>query len=184
MSTMRTVTAAAMLCLAGGCMSVSATKSPNANLAQYHTFAFYEPTEAHPKQLAFERSPAGQVVRDRIADNLKSRGLVETPNNPDLYVAYHSKLDERTNVTDWGYRGFGGPYWGAGPGPVSIDQYTQGTLFIDAIDPRTKQVVWRGTASAVVNNPDVPNLDKLSSAVDKVMKKYPVEVAAAERPAM
>jgi hypothetical protein len=66
-----------------------------------------------------------------------------------------------------------------------VNEYTQGTLFIDFIDPKTNQVFWRGTASAVVNHPENPNGKKLASAVDKVMKKYPSEVASAgARPAM
>jgi hypothetical protein len=179
MRTIRTTVIAAAVCLLGGCTTVSATRSPNANLGQYHTFAFFEATEAQPRQLAFERSPAGQVVRDRITSDLASKGLVPTEENPDALVAFHTKLQEKTDVNDWGY---GGYYWAAGP--VTVNQYTQGTLFVDLIDPKTHQVLWRGTASAVVDHPENPNLDKLGSAVDKVMKKYPAELASVSRPTM
>jgi hypothetical protein len=171
---------AATLGLLGGCVTTQATTSPNANLGQYRTFSFFQPTSANPKQLAFEQSPAGQVVRDRVTSDLQSKGLTQSADNPDLLIAYHSKLEEKTDVTDWGY---GGYYWG-GPGGVTVDQYTQGTLLIDFIDPKTKQVVWRGTASAIVNHPDNPDTGKLASAVDKLMKKYPAELASTSRPAM
>lgn len=169
---------AAVLSLVGGCVTTSAATSPNANLASYRTFAFYRADT--PKQVAFERSPAGQVVQERIAADLQAKGLTETQENPDLLVAYHSKLQQKTDVTDWGYGGF---YWG-GPGDVTVDQYTQGTLIVDFIDPKTKQVVWRGTASAVANNPENPDTGKIASAVDKLMKKYPAEMASSSRPAM
>jgi hypothetical protein len=176
---------AAAICLLGGCVTTSATTSPNANLGSYRTFAFFQPTTANAKQLAFERSPAGQVVRDRVSSDLQSKGLTEAAENPDLLIAYHSKLEQKTEVTDWGYGGFYGGWGGlGGPGNVSVDQYTQGTLLIDMIDPKTKQVVWRGTASAVANNPDNPDTNKLASAVDKLMKKYPAELAAAPRSTM
>jgi len=171
---------AAALCLIGGCVTTSATTSPNANLGQYRTFSFFQPTSANPKQLAFEQSPAGQVVRDRITSDLQSKGLTLSADNPDLLVAYHTKTEQKTDVTDWGY---GGYYWG-GPGGVTVDQYTQGTLLIDLIDPKSKQVVWRGTASAIVNNPENPDTGKLASAVDKLMKKFPAEMASASRPTM
>jgi hypothetical protein len=171
---------AAALGLLGACVTTSATTSPNANLGQYRTFSFFEPTNANPKQLAFERSPAGQVVRDRVASDLQSKGLTQSADNPDLVVAYHTKTEQKTDVTDWGY---GGYYWG-GPGGVTVDQYTQGTLLIDLIDPKTKQVVWRGTASAIVNHPDNPDTGKIASAVDKLMKKYPSELASSSRPTM
>jgi hypothetical protein len=173
-------TVAAALFLLGGCVTTSATTSPNANLAHYRTFSFFQSTDAHPMQAAFERSPAGQVVQERIASDLQSKGLTETSNNPDLLVAYHTKTQQKTDVTDWGYSGF---YWG-GPRNVTVDQYTQGTLLIDFIDPKTKQIVWRGTASAIVNNPDNPDTGKLASAVDKLMKRYPAELASSSRPAM
>ena len=181
MKTRSVVTAAAIscLCLLGGCVTVGATKSPNANLAQYRTFAWMPTTEAYPKQLAFERSPAGQVVKNQIGNDLAAKGLSEVAANPDFLIAYHTKLEQKTDVTDWGYGGF---YWG---GPVSVDQYTQGTLFIDFIDPKTKEVIWRGTATAIVDNPDMPNTHKLAGAVDKVMKRYPSEMASAgSRPTM
>jgi hypothetical protein len=180
MKTKNLPTVAAALFLLGGCVTTSATTSPNANLGHYRTFSFFRPTEVHPKQATFERSPAGQVVQDRIASDLQSKGLTQTSDNPDLLVAYHTKTQEKTDVTDWGYGGF---YWG-GPGNVTVDQYTQGTLVVDFIDPKTKQIVWRGTASAIVNNPDNPDTGKLASAVDKLMKKYPAELASSSRPTM
>ncbi len=163
-----------------GCVTVRSSTSPGANLSQYRTFGWFEPATVSQRQLAFERSPAGAVVRQQIASDLQAKGLQETQQNPDILVSYHSKLQNKINVTDWGYGGF----WWGGPGGVSVDEYTQGTLFVDLINPQTKQVVWRGTASAVVNDPYTPNEKKLASAVHKVMERYPVEMAAVPRPAM
>ena len=67
---------------------------------------------------------------------------------------------------------------------MSVDEYTQGTLFIDFIDPKTKQVFWRGTASAVADHPENPDTGKLAKAVDKVMAKYPSELATTSRSTM
>jgi len=167
--------------LLSGCVSVQATKSPSANLAQYRTFAFYQPTNPSGKQLSFEQSPAGQTVRSQIKNDLAAKGISEAVQNPDFLVAYHSKTEQKMDVTDWGYPG----YWWGGPGGVSVDEYTQGTLFIDFIDPKTNQVFWRGTATGVVSHPENPDTGKVASTVDKIMKKYPSELAAAgSRPAM
>lgn len=158
-----------------GCVTVRSSTSPGANLAQYHSFAWYQsptPTEA---QLAFERSPAGQLVRDRIAADLAQKGIHPTTENPDFYVAYHTKLEQKTTVSDWGYPGL---FWGA-PGPARIDEYTQGTLIVDFIDAKSGQIFWRGTAGSAVNHPATPDMNKLASAVDKMMGKYPAEVASA-----
>jgi hypothetical protein len=167
---------------ASGCVTVKATTAPQANLSHYRTFSWFQP-QTPPKAgtISFEQTPAGQIIRDQISRDLAGKGITETTDNPDFLVAYHSKLQQKLDVSDWGYPGF----WWGGPGGVSVNEYTQGTLFIDFIDPKTNQVFWRGTASAVVDHPDTPNEKKLASAVGKVMKKYPSEVASAgTRPAM
>jgi len=172
---MRTIGHVALLSLAGflcGCVTVRSSTSPGVNLGRYHTFAFYRPANPGDKQLAFERSPAGQVVQDHIANDLRSRGLVMNAQNPDVLVAYHRMLAEKTDVTGWGYPGyFFGEY--------SVNQYTEGTLCIDLLDPQTHKVLWRGTASAIVQHPDNPDEQKLRAAVDKIMRHYPMVASAA-----
>lgn len=171
----------ALLPLAG-CVTVRSATSPSANLAHYRTFAWYVSPTPTVQQTAFERSPAGELVRERIARDLHARGIRESPDRPDFFVAYHTRLQQRLDVNDWGYPTV---FWGAPPGPVTVDEYTQGTLVVDFIDPTTGQVFWRGTATAVVDQPENPNMQKLATAVDRVMKKYPAEVAsAAPRPTM
>lgn len=171
---MRTLLGASLLL--AGCVTVRSSTSPSANLAHYRTFAWYASPTPTVQQTAFERSPAGELVRDRIARDLRARGIRESPDRPDFFVAYHTRLQQRLDVNDWGYPTV---FWGAPPGPVSIDEYTQGTLVVDFIDPKSGQIFWRGTATAVVDHPENPNMQKLAGAVDKVMKKYPAELASA-----
>jgi hypothetical protein len=166
------------------CVTVRSNTSPGADLGRYRTFAFFRSPQAGPKQTAFEHSPAGQVVEQHIAAGLLGRGMTENMQNPDLLVAYHSKLElELLNAKDWGYSGYHWGEWGGGPG-FTANTYTQGTLFVDLIDARTHNVVWRGTASAVADHPDNPDEQKLGAAVDKVMSKLPAMVASTARPAM
>jgi len=168
---MRTVLAA--LVVLAGCVTVRSATSPSADLARYRTFAWYTPATA--RGAALERSPAGELVRERIARGLAARGIRESPDRPDFFVAYDAELRPRLDVEDWGYPTV---FWGAPPGPVTIDEYTQRTLAIDFIDARTGRIFWRGTATAVAEHPENPNPRELAKAVDKVMKRYPAEVAS------
>lgn len=178
MMPLRTLLPVALVAL-GGCVSVRSSTSPSAELARYRTFAWYVAPVPNSEQTRFQRSPAGAMVRDRIARDLATRGIHESPDHPDFFVAYHTRLQQRLDVNDWGYPTV---FWGAPPGPVTLDEYTQGTLVVDFIDPHTGQVFWRGTATSVVNHPENPNMEKLADAVDKVMKKYPAEFATAAAP--
>ena len=170
-------TAALVLALAlAGCVTVRSSTSPHANLAQYRTFAWHMSPTANHRQLEFDRSPAGALVRDRVARDLAQKGIVETRGTPDFLVTVHTRLEDKVDVNDWSYPTV---FWGAPPGPVSIDEYTQGTLVIDFIDPQSGQIFWRGTASSIVNHPETPNMQKLATAVDRVMQKYPAPTATA-----
>jgi hypothetical protein len=73
----------------------------------------------------------------------------------------------------------GDPYgygWGNGwVGGPNIVTYDEGTLLIDFIDPKTRTMIWRGTASAVVN-PDSSGEKKeelVREAVAKIMEQFP-----------
>jgi hypothetical protein len=169
-----------------GCVSVSAHKAPGVNLSQYRTYRFYEPPAHATKQIAFEQSPTGQAIRNQVANNLQEKGLMPAPAGveADLIVAYHAKLQQKLEYTDWGYPGGWGWGWYGGYYPGwDVTTYTEGTIIVDFVDSRTHQVVWRGTASAVVNQPENPDPSKIASAVDKMMRKVP-QMATISRPAM
>lgn len=136
------------------------------------------------------------LVDKRIVKELESRvaieGLSRAESDPDVNVTYHSSTSEEfaIDTTTWGY-GFGsGWYWGHGgyygrggylgsAGPVSttttVRKYTRGTLVVDIWDARTKELLWRGTATDIVSDNPEKNEKKLKKSLDKMFKQYPPE---------
>jgi hypothetical protein len=167
-----------------GCSTVQvrSAAAPGVNLAQYRTFTFLPAANPGSEAASWDRSPAGQEVRNRIAQDLISKGYApaQPDEKPDFVIATHAKRQQKLDVQNWGYPG---PYWGYGWANTSVTEYTQGTILVDFIDPRTNQVFWRGTASAVVNHPENPDLNKVAKAVDKLMTQVPVQLASAGAPA-
>jgi uncharacterized protein DUF4136 len=168
--------AIAVLTAAGCGASVHSSIAPNANLGQYKTFAFKTPQYRAGKA----ESVAEQELRTALRNDMAQKGLTEAAagQQPDFLVAYHVKEQQKLDVEDVGY-GFG---WGWGG--ADVYQYTQGTIIVDFIDPRTNQAFWRGTASDVVNHPETPDVGRLDNAVAKLVNQYPSQMAAAPRPAM
>jgi len=86
-----------------------------------------------------------------LTDELAVHGLTETaPDKADLWAVVHARLDSRTQVTsyapDWGY-GWG-PYGNAWAFDETIQyQVPVGTIILDLVDTREKQIVWRGRAT-------------------------------------
>jgi hypothetical protein len=166
----------AAILLAAGCgATVKTSTAPNANLAQYHTFAFY----TSPYKKGQPETIADQEIRSTLRQDLEQKGLTPaTSGRPDVLVAYHTVKQQKLNVDDVGY-GFWG--WGGMP---DVTTYTQGTLVVDLIDPTTMQTVWRGTATQVLNHPNNPDAQKLSNAITKLMSQYPSQLAATPRQPM
>jgi hypothetical protein len=49
----------------------------------------------------------------------------------------------------------------------------QGTLVIDLVDSRKKELVWRGTATDTLSDEPEKNAQKIEKATEKLFKKYP-----------
>ena len=163
-----------MALLATGAMacagvSVRSTQAPDANLARYKTYGFMTDQTGKPETLA------DQQIRASLERDLQQKGLTPaTTGNPDFLIAYHTKQEQRVEVTPGGY-GWG--YWGWSGYP-DVNTYTQGTLIVDFIDPSTNKIFWRGTATAVVNDPNNPNPKNIDKAVGKLVSQYPSLYAA------
>jgi len=160
-------------------VAVHSAVAPNTNFAALRTFAFMAPVDPQSRAAQLDRSPAGQQIHQQIAQNLMAKGFVpaQAPAQPDFLVAYRTLYRQRTDVANWGGWGWGWGWgwsgWAWGGPDVTVYQYTEGTIVVDFVDPASHRVLWRGTASSIVQHPDNPNLAKIAKAVDKLMTRVP-----------
>jgi hypothetical protein len=121
-------------------------------------------------------------LRNAIVREAKDGGLQQVESNPDMYLTYHVTTKDNTvfNTTNYGYGGYGpgwGGYgaWGYGYGmgffndtaTTEIYTYTEGTLIIDAYDPASKELIWRGTGTVTLK----AKPEKQAKQVDKILTK-------------
>jgi hypothetical protein len=123
------------------------------------------------------------LMHERIVEiverALEGSGVEKVASSPDVYVSYHASTTEKLRVhhDDWGY---GYPSrWSRwhdhgmhAVHETTVTSYTEGTLIVDVWDPKTKQLIWRGTASGIVpRKPDRAGKD-IERAIDKLAKKW------------
>ena len=161
--------------LLGGCSSIDTHVDYDraASFSSYHTFAFKDVRET--------RSPiAMKRVRAAIVGTLTAHGYSESPGDqPDLWVVLHTRTHNETQVTTyspgwgWGW-GWRGRYWNA----AYIQQIPIGTLIVDLVDTKAKELVWRGSASAIVDADETPKHrdEKVQEAVNKLFDGFPPKV--------
>ena len=151
-----------------------------ATFGKYKTYAF---APAAKDQALSPTSEA--ALRDTLHTELAARGITEVSSGkPDLAIVRHVILTDTISVqqyTDWGYGYHGGwPYgygyygmWAGAPSTyLDVRQYTEGTLILDAVDTRTKKLVFRGTGTAVVAGTE-SNAEKIREAVRKMVAALP-----------
>jgi hypothetical protein len=56
-----------------------------------------------------------------------------------------------------------------------VNSFEEGTLVIDVVDPKTKQLVWRVTGTDTVHLKNTPERKRknLRRAIDEMLKKFP-----------
>jgi hypothetical protein len=175
-----------LMLLNAGCTSITVKHDfdLDANFINYSTFDWM----AQPKERitdisqAYAQNPLLEKrVKNAVDQELVAKGLQKQLHDPDFLIAYHTGVEDRLNVHSWGYSYGRGPHRVSyyGDRDVSVMYYKEGTLIIDFIDFKTKQLIWRGWAVGVVNDigivgesPKKIN-EKINSVVKKILDKYP-----------
>jgi hypothetical protein len=144
----RAMAGAALLLGLVACASAPTVKvgwDEHADFTKYHTWA-WKPDGSIQDAVWAKRCQ--DVLSDQLATNgLKQVGLDQ---NPDLWAVVHARLSAQTYVAsyspDWGY-GWGG--WAA-PYDTVTYEVPVGTMIIDLVDARHKEIVWRGRAKGEI----------------------------------
>lgn len=163
-----------------GCSSISTNYDYDreADFQSYKSFAWVPQqttSVGDAKQAQQTNTLLDKRVRNAVNAELEGRGMTIDVENPDLLVAYHTGIDQKVSVTDYGYsypRYYGG--WGGGSS-VDVTSYDEGTLIVDLIDYKSMQLVWRGSATkALESNPTPEQMDKnIHDVIQKIFSVYP-----------
>ena len=143
-----------------GAQKVTTDHDAKAPFATYKTYAWANGTAA--------QNPLNETrIRDGVNAAMAKAGLTLVTANPDVAIATFALTQERKELSATGY----GPRWGGGTAQVYT--YVVGSLIVDMYDAKTKQLVWRGTATDTVNDKPEKNTQKIAGALDKMFKAYP-----------
>lgn len=156
---------------------------PGANFASFKTYSW-----------AMKPQGGSPLVTQRIVDGvdarLAARGWTQAATGGDVALAAHIVTSQRqtldtfytgSNMGGWGWRGGG---WGGGMGmgsaTTTVRTYDVGTLVVDMFDARTKQAVWRGTASGTVPRTPERTNAAVEAGLDRLFASFPPGSAPAK----
>ncbi|NUY81831.1 DUF4136 domain-containing protein [Flavobacterium sp. MAH-1] len=174
MKTIKLLPVLLVLFVAGSCCSVRVYTDydKNADFGQYKTYAFYK---SGIDKVEISDLDKKRIMR-AIEETMTAKGFTKSE-KPDLLVNIFTKARQQVDVNTynagWGYGwGYGwNPYmWG---GNTSVNTYTEGTLFIDLIDAKKKELVWQGEGEGVLTKDMEKKEERVKEFVSKILEKYP-----------
>ena len=126
------------------------------------------------------REGESTLVNDRITqaleDVLNEKGYKKS-SEADLIFIYHynakDKVDIQTDYQMVGIRRYG--FGGTMVATTSAYEYTEGTIIIDAFNPKTNKIVWRSTGVLELQEQKTPQKRKeyVNKIIKDVMKDFP-----------
>lgn len=164
-----------LLLILASCSSVSVYSDydKNVDFTPYKTYAFFKP--------GIDKVEISDLDKRRILHaidaELQAKGFIKSE-TPDMLINIFTKSREQVNVNQfsagWGY-GWG---WGWNPymmygGQPMVSTSTQGTLYIDFIDAKKKEMIWQGEGIGnLTKNVDKKD-EKVAEFVSKILAQYP-----------
>lgn len=172
-----------LLLLLASCdtVSVYSDYDKNVDFTPYKTYAFFKPGIDKVEISDLDK----RRILSAIDEQMQAKGFTKSE-NPDLLVNIFTKSREQIDVNQfsagWGY-GWG---WGWNPymmygGTTTVSSSTEGTLFIDLIDAKKKEMIWQGEGIGTLTKNVDEKDQKIAEFVSKILAQYPPQVKQAKK---
>lgn len=162
-----------------GCTSLRTASDydKNIDLKAYKTYNFYDKGIARVKLNNLDK----RRLLAAVETEMNAKGFTKSE-RPDLLVNLVVVAREKTDVYGpgyyggWGWRGgFGG--WG---GSNYVNQYIEGTIIIDFLDPAKKILFWHGQGAGFNLDSFSKREQRLNTGVKEILAQYPPNAIASK----
>jgi hypothetical protein len=174
---MRRLAIAAALVFVGAAAFAQDVKTDwdkSANFAAIKTFAVKIGT-------SWNNPISEKRISDEIQQTLTEKGWAKADANPDAIVVLHGATEKQKSLNTFysgmgGYGGYGWRGWGGGgmgTATTTTSEYLVGTLVVDIFDAKSKQLMFRGSATDEISDKPEKNIKKIEKASEKMFKNFP-----------
>ena len=164
----------ALLLFLASCSSVRVYSDydKQVDFSPYKSYAFHK--------TGIDKAEISDLDKKRILraidETMSAKGFTKS-DSPDLLISFFTKEREEVNVNQfnagWGY-GWG---WGWNPflwgGNTTVTRHTEGSLYIDIIDAKKKELIWQGEGEGVLTKDRDEKEALIKEFVAKILEQYP-----------
>ena len=156
--------------LSCGSIKVASDYDSDADFSNYKTFAFYKS--------GIDKVEISDIDKKRILKSIQNtllnKGLT-IDKNPDILINIATKSSENIYIDNSFYSPYYTgwyPYYGRGHRQVAYST-SQGALYIDVIDTKSKQLIWQGKGIGVLSSKKSDRDELVNNYVTKILEVYP-----------
>jgi hypothetical protein len=160
------------------------------NFSCYKTYRWVRTQPLQPTDASFPNQLMDKRIVGFVEEALAARHLVRVEGDADLLINYQVNVTEEPQYTTfttstgpgWGWGGWGWGGWGWGPGWGGVDSAVSvtttepvavGSLVINVVDARQKQLVFQGVSTATVSSKARTNTERLQKGINEIFEKFP-----------
>lgn len=151
-------------------VSVNSDYDKKANFENYKTYAYLKS--------GIDKAEISDLDKKRILysidETMATKGFSKSE-TPDVLVSIFTKENQRVDVynnNNFGW-GFGFNSWGMNLGFSNVYSTPEGSLIIDIIDAKTKELIWQGKGSGYLTENTDKKDARIKEFVSKILAQYP-----------
>ena len=162
-------------------LSACATQKPNydylasAEFGKYKSYSWVSVAKESKENHRAKNQLVDQRIIDAIDNSLAGKGLQKVTDKPDMLINYHVSVSEQEQQQPRGRVSIGtSRYSGSSSLGFAVSMpvggtrtHKEGTLVIDMIDAKTKDLLWQGWGSRTVHEDTDP--ERLTALVNEVV---------------
>ena len=151
------------------------------NFSTYKTFYMMDGNSSGNRLL-------DQRANEDVKAALAAKGWTEAPEGQAQAVVVAHAATKTKHTYQTFYDGFGGGWgwrrgWGGGlrGSTTYVQDYKVGTVVVDIFDTKTKEAIWRGSASDALSGNPASNARATEAAITKMFEHFPPGAQQASR---
>tara|TARA_A200000159_G_scaffold111990_1_gene105024 strand:+ start:121 stop:645 length:525 start_codon:yes stop_codon:yes gene_type:complete len=155
-------------------ISVFTDHDSGVDFSKYKTFAYLKP--------GIDKVEISDLDKRRILKAIDLQMVQKSimkSDMPDLLISINTTAKEKVYVNQMnnGFWGWGWNPWMWGPNQNTVSSRTEGVLYIDLIDAKSKQLVWQGKGKGGISEYTKNRDERIGIFVAEILKNYPPESA-------
>ena len=153
-----------------GAIRVNSDYDKNVDFSKYKTYAFHKNGIDKVEISDLDKRRILKAIDNQMA----AKGFTKSE-TPDVLINIFTKEREEINVNQfnagWGYGWGWNPYFGGNA--TTVTRNTKGTLYIDIIDAKQKELIWQGEGEGTLTKDTNKKDEVIQEFVAKILSQYP-----------